>query len=348
MNMEAKLPGGVVALLNDIVEKAVSLDSSDVHIEPNANNIRVRYRVDGLLQNGVLIHRSMLPQIVSRVKIMAELDISESRIPQDGRAFIRSCGKEFDLRVSTMPMIHGEKAVLRILDRKRSALKLDEIGMPEAEFNMYKKVIEKPSGLIIVCGPTGCGKTTTLYSSLDKINRESLNMITIEDPIEYQLAGINQIPINTKTGLTFAKGLRSILRQDPDVIMVGEIRDTETAAIAVQAAMTGHLVFTTLHTNDAASAVTRLSDMGIEEYLIKSTLKCVLSQRLVRKICRECKGHGCRHCNHAGYKGRAAIFEMLDPRISDMPARSMMYNAKDLIKFGITTMEEVVRNVYVE
>jgi type II secretory ATPase GspE/PulE/Tfp pilus assembly ATPase PilB-like protein len=346
--MEAKLPGGVIALLNDIIEKAVSLDASDVHIEPNSNNIRVRYRIDGLLQNGVLIHRSMLPQIISRIKIMAELDISESRLPQDGRSFIKSSGKEFDLRVSTMPTIHGEKAVLRILDRKRSALKLDEIGMPATELNMYRKVIEKPNGMIIVCGPTGCGKTTTLYSSLDKINSESLNIITIEDPIEYQLAGINQIPVNIKTGLTFAKGLRSVLRQDPDVIMVGEIRDTETAATAVQAAMTGHLVFTTLHTNDAASAVTRLSDMGLEDYLINSTLKCVLSQRLVRKLCQECKGHGCRHCNHAGFKGRAGIFEMLDPKISDMPARSMMDNAKDLIRSGITTMEEVVRNVYVE
>ncbi len=362
--MEAKIPGGAVTLLNDLIEKAVKLDASDIHIEPGESSIRVRYRVDGILQNGILIHRSMLPQLISRIKIMAELDIAEQRLPQDGRTFTKANGREFDLRVSTMPVFHGEKAVLRLLDRKKMTLELDDLGLAKDDLKHYSEIIGKPQGLILVCGPTGCGKTTTLYSSIEKLEKEIMNIITIEDPIEYQIPSINQIQVNNKTGLTFAKGLRSILRQDPDVIMVGEIRDGETASVAVQAAMTGHLVLSTLHTNDAASAVVRLIDMGVEPYLISSTLKCVLSQRLVRKLCATCRGSGCGHCHNTGFKGRTGVFEFM--RVSDRvkhlintkaPAAeicregghtTMMENARQLVAGSVTTLDEVVKNVYVE
>jgi general secretion pathway protein E len=345
--MEAKFKNSAVPLINDLLEKAASIDASDIHIEPNMNNVRVRYRVDGLLQNGITIHRSMHPQVISRIKVMANMDISEQRIPQDGRAFVRIGTKEFDLRISTIPIYHGEKAVLRLLDRNKTVIHLEELGLSEDDHDYFRREIEKPQGLIIVCGPTGCGKTTTLYSSLDKINKDSVNIITIEDPVEYQLPRINQIQVNQKTGLTFAKGLRSILRQDPDIIMVGEIRDTETANIAVQAAMTGHLVFTTLHTNDAASAVARLADLGVERFLISSTLKCVLSQRLVRKLCTSCKGSGCKTCNFTGFKGRIGIFEVLQ-YANNQKYRTIIENAETLIKNGITTKEEILRNILVE
>ncbi len=362
--MEAKLNNGAVPLLNDLLEKASSLDASDIHIEPGGGSVRVRYRVDGLLQPGITIHRSMQQQIISRIKILGEMDISEQRLPQDGRTFVKVGNREFDLRISTVPAIHGEKAVIRLLDRKKTALPLEELGIREEDLNYYKSQIEKPQGLILVCGPTGCGKTTTLYSSLEKINRDPLNIVTIEDPVEYQLPKINQIQVNFKTGLTFAKGLRAILRQDPDVIMVGEIRDNETAVIAIQAAMTGHLVFSTLHTNDAASSVMRLMDMGIEPYLISSTLKCVVSQRLVRKLCETCGGTGCKACSQSGYKGRIGVFEMLkiDDGIRNMINRrvsshelagsskfwKLADHAEALVKNGITSREEVVRSVHVE
>jgi len=344
--MEAKFTSGAVSLINDLIEKAVSLGASDIHIEPGSSNIRVRYRVDGLLQNGIHVHKSMQSQIISRIKILAEIDISEQRVPQDGRAFIRIGSRDFDLRISVVPILHGEKAVIRLLDRGKAALPLESLGMAEEELCHYKKEIEKPQGMIIVCGPTGCGKTTTLYSSLEKINMESLNIITIEDPVEYQLPGINQVQINQKAGLTFAKGLRGILRQDPDVIMVGEIRDAETASIAVRAAMTGHLVFATLHTNDAAGAPSRLKDMGIEPYLIDDTLNCVLSQRLVRKLCVNCKGNGCKSCDSKGYRGRIGVFEMLRPMSKTSKFKTITENADILIRSGITTREEVLRNVY--
>jgi general secretion pathway protein E len=344
--MEAKVNSGVVAMINDIIERAASLDASDIHIEPNGSNVKVRYRVDGLLQSGISIHKSMQAQVVSRIKIMAELDISEQRVPQDGRIFIRSGSRNYDLRVSVLPTIHGEKTVLRLLDRERCALPLEELGMPEEELSFYRNEIKKPQSMIIVCGPTGCGKTTTLYSSLQKINDESRNIMTIEDPIEYQLHGINQLQVNLKTGMTFARGLRGILRQDPDVIMVGEIRDGETASIAIKAAMTGHLVFSTLHTNDAAGTVARLKDMGVEPYLIQDTLGCVVSQRLVRKLCVNCGGRGCRTCAASGYKGRIGIFEVLDPRGTAKKFRKMTENAELLIRSGLTTREEIRRNIY--
>jgi general secretion pathway protein E len=346
--MEAKFNNGAVPLINDLLEKAASLDASDIHIEPNGNSLRVRYRVDGILQAGINIHRSMQQQIISRIKILGDMDISEQRLPQDGRTFIKIGNREFDLRISIIPTFHGEKTVIRLLDRKKTALPLEELGLAEDDLEYYRKMIEKPQGMVIVCGPTGCGKTTTLYSSLEKINKEAINIITIEDPIEYQLPGINQMQVNQKTGLTFARGLRGILRQDPDVIMVGEIRDTETAVIAVQAAMTGHLVFTTLHTNDSAGAAERLKDMGIEPYLISSTLNCVISQRLVRKICVQCRGGRCKLCNQKGFKGRTGIFEMLKLRPALSSFRSIAENAELLIKNGVSTREEVVRSVYVE
>jgi len=345
--MEAKYPSGTVSLINEIIEKAIILEASDIHIEPNVGDIKVRYRVDGLLQNGTYIHRSMQPQVISRIKIMADLDISEQRLPQDGRSYIKVKDEEFDLRVSVIPTIHGEKAVIRLLERNKAAMPLEKLGMLEEDMGYFKNIIRKPQGLIIVCGPTGCGKTTTLYSSLERINRDAINMITIEDPIEYQIKGVNQIQVNNRTGLTFARGLRSILRQDPDVIMVGEIRDTETASIAVQSAMTGHLVFSTLHTNDAASAAARLTDLGVEPYLISSTLKCVIAQRLVRRSCVVCKGHGCRSCNATGFKGRIGIFEVLKHGTKEKP-KTLLENAEDLIKNGRTTKEEIMRNIYSE
>lgn len=362
--MEAKFNNGAVPLINDLIEKAASLDASDIHIEPNGTSLKVRYRVDGLLQPGINVHRSMQQQIISRIKIIGGMDISEQRVPQDGRTFIRAGNREFDLRISIVPVFHGEKAVIRLLDRKKTALPLEELGMPEEDMAYYKKEIEKPQGLVIVCGPTGCGKTTTLYSSLEKINKDPLNIVTIEDPIEYQLPKINQMQVNQKAGLTFALGLRGLLRQDPDVIMIGEIRDSETAMISIQAAMTGHLVFSTLHTNDAASSIARLMDMGIEPYLISSTLKCVISQRLARKLCETCKGSGCKQCNQAGFKGRTGIFEMLkvDGQVKDLinkkvsshdisrsvDFRTMMENAEILIRNRITTKEEIARTVSME
>jgi len=346
--MEAKFNNGAVPLINDLLEKAAGLDASDIHIEPNGSSVRVRYRVDGRLQPGINIHRSMQHQIISRIKILGEMDISEQRVPQDGRTFIKIGNREFDLRISVIPTFHGEKTVIRLLDRKKAALPLEELGFPEDDLCYYRKLIERPQGMVIVCGPTGCGKTTTLYSSLEKINKESVNIMTIEDPIEYQLSGINQMQVNQKTGLTFARGLRGMLRQDPDVIMVGEIRDAETAAIAVKAAMTGHLVFTTLHANNSAGAAERLKDMGIEPYLISSTLNCVISQRLVRKLCVQCRGGRCNLCNQTGYKGRIGIFEMLKLRPRLPASRSINEGAEILVKAGITTREEVVRSVYVE
>ena len=346
--MEAKFNNGAVPLMNDLLEKAASLEASDVHVEPNAFNIRVRYRVDGLLTNGINIHRSMHQQVIARLKVIAGLDISEQRIPQDGRAFVKMGTREYDLRVSIVPTLHGEKAVIRMLDRKKTALPLEELGMPADDLEYYKKTIERPQGMIMVCGPTGCGKTTTLYSSLEKVNKETLNIVTIEDPIEYQLQGINQMQMNTKTGLTFAKGLRGILRQDPDVIMIGEIRDSETATIAVQAAMTGHLVFTTLHTNDAAGAAVRLADMGVEPYLISGTVNCVISQRLVRRTCVQCEGSGCRTCGQTGFKGRAGVFEVLKLRPSSTSFTSIKDRAEEMVSSGITTREEVARCVYLE
>ncbi|MBU1367293.1 MAG: type II secretion system ATPase GspE [Candidatus Omnitrophica bacterium] len=329
----------VIKLVNLIIVKAIGERASDIHIEPQEDTLRIRFRVDGMLHEVDSPPKHVQSAVISRIKIMANLDIAERRIPQDGRFTVKVEGREVDVRVSCVPTIFGENVVLRLLDVSTALRGLSQLGFSKVVLENYDKLIKHPYGIILVTGPTGSGKTTTLYASLDKINTEEKNIITVEDPVEYKLSGIRQIQVNPKVNLTFANGLRSILRQDPDVIMVGEIRDFETAEIAIQAALTGHLVFSTLHTNDAASSVVRLINMGVEPYLIASSLAGVLAQRLVRTICEDCKesyepqagssqlkdlglkadsrklkayrGKGCPKCMHTGYKGRVALFELL-------------------------------------
>lgn len=326
----------VIKLVNLIFIQAVKDKASDIHIEPEEKLLRVRYRIDGVLHEGVKPPKSLEAAITSRIKVLAKMDIAEKRKPQDGRIQLKMQGRDIDLRVSSFPTVYGENIVIRLLDKTSVLLGLAELGMRSATLEVYDKLIKRPFGIILVTGPTGCGKTTTLYASLSIINSAEKNIITIEDPVEYQLNMIRQTQINPKAGLTFASGLRSILRQDPDIIMVGEVRDIETAEIAIQAALTGHLVFSTLHTNDAAGALTRLIDMGIEPFLISSSIIGVLAQRLVRVICPKCKeklipteamledlqlkraddiafyrGKGCPHCRDTGYIGRTGIFELL-------------------------------------
>jgi len=328
----------IIRFVNQILTEAIELRATDVHIEPFENTLRVRYRIDGVLQEASVASevKQFQAAIVSRLKILSKLDIAEKRIPQDGRIKILIADHEIDVRVSVIPMLYGEAVVLRLLDRSSVLLGLDKLGMSDRDLQVTKTILERPHGIILVTGPTGSGKTTSLYAGLSYINDIQRKIITIEDPIEYQLHGINQIQVSRKAGLTFASGLRSILRHDPDVILVGEIRDIETAEIAIQASLTGHLVFSTLHTNDAPTALTRLVDMGIEPYLVASSLEAVVAQRLVRVICSECKeeldgsererlkqrfgdklpeklykGQGCRRCQGTGYRGRMGIFEMM-------------------------------------
>jgi general secretion pathway protein E len=326
----------VIRLVNVLISRAVEQRASDIHIEPFENELKVRYRIDGVLHDVETPPRRLQAAIVSRIKIMAKLNIAERRLPQDGRIKLRLMGREIDLRVSTLPTLHGESVVLRLLDRSSIVVRLDTLGFPADTLVQFEKLINKPYGMILVTGPTGSGKTTTLYGALDKINSPDKKIITIEDPVEYQLFGVNQIHVKSQIGLTFANGLRSIVRQDPDVIMVGEIRDYETAEIAIQAALTGHLVFSTLHTNDAAGAVSRLLEMGVEDYLLASSLLGVLAQRLVRRVCSKCRrpveispeamgmvsagsgepatvyeGQGCDECAQTGYRGRCGIYELL-------------------------------------
>jgi general secretion pathway protein E len=325
----------VIRLVNMLINRAVEQRASDIHIEPFENELKVRYRIDGVLHDVETPARRLQAAIVSRIKIMAKLNIAERRLPQDGRIKLRMMGREIDLRVSTLPTLYGESVVLRILDRSSIVVNLETLGFPEDTLGQFERLITKPYGMILVTGPTGSGKTTTLYGALDKINSPDKKIITIEDPVEYQLFGVNQIHVKPQIGLTFANGLRSIVRQDPDVIMVGEIRDFETAEIAIQAALTGHLVFSTLHTNDAAGAVSRLLEMGVEDYLLASSLLGVLAQRLVRQVCHKCRqpaelgaevlrevggeretptvyeGRGCEECAHTGYRGRSGIYELL-------------------------------------
>ena len=327
----------VVRVVNFILTEAVRAGASDIHIEPYEKNYRCRYRIDGVLHEVKGPPKSMASAVVSRVKIMSSLDIAERRLPQDGRIKIKVLGKEIDLRVSICPVQFGEKIVMRILDSSNLSLDLPKLGFEEQILPKFEKAIKEPYGLVLLTGPTGSGKSTTLYSALHAINDPDTNISTIEDPVEYNLPGINQVNAKSSIGLTFAAGLRSFLRQDPDVIMVGEIRDKETAEIAINAALTGHLVFSTLHTNDAPSAVTRMGNMGVEPFLITSTLHCVVAQRLLRRICKNCKesyvadpeilkemelqvtgeevllykGKGCSACSQTGYKGRMAIHEIL-------------------------------------
>jgi general secretion pathway protein E len=326
----------VIRLVNLLISRAVEQRASDIHIEPFENELKVRYRIDGVLHDVETPARRLQAAIVSRIKIMAKLNIAERRLPQDGRIKLRLMGREIDLRVSTLPTLYGESVLLRILDRSSIVVHLGSLGFPEDTLGHFERLITKPYGMVLVTGPTGSGKTTTLYGALDKINSPDKKIITIEDPVEYQLFGVNQIHVKPQIGLTFANGLRSIVRQDPDVIMVGEIRDAETAEIAIQAALTGHLVFSTLHTNDAAGAVSRLLEMGVEDYLLASSLLGVLAQRLVRRVCEKCRqpaelttevlheiggesgehvqvfdGQGCEECARTGYRGRSGIFELL-------------------------------------
>jgi len=328
----------IVRLLNSIIVGAIEEKASDVHIEPREKEVRVRYCIDGVLREAMNLPRRSRAAIISRVKILAELNIAEKRVPQDGRIKIRYQERDIDLRVSTMPTIFGEKVVIRILDKSSGLLSIDQLGLHPDNLEQFNSIINSAYGMVLLTGPTGSGKTTTLYAILNELNKTEKNIITIEDPVEYILEGINQTQVNVKAGLGFANGLRSILRQDPDVIMVGEIRDTETAKIAVQAATTGHLVFSTLHTTDSAGALTRLIDMGVEPFLVASSVLGVVAQRLVRKICSRCreeyrvlpgtpehlfieagvgeevrlyKGKGCSYCNQTGYRGRLSIQEIL-------------------------------------
>ena len=337
----------IIKFVNQVLAEAIDRRATDVHFEPFEDLLRVRYRVDGVLQEANIPPevRQFHPAIVSRLKILSHLDIAEKRLPQDGRIRLKVVGREVDVRVSVIPMLHGEAVVLRLLDRTAMLLGLEHLGMADRDRFAFERLLAVPHGIILVTGPTGSGKTTTLYAALSRINDVSRKIVTIEDPIEYHLRGINQIQVSTKSGLTFTRGLRSILRHDPDVILIGEIRDRETAEIAVQASLTGHLVFSTLHTNDAPGALTRLVDMGIEPYLVASSLEAVLAQRLVRLICTKCRetqdeedvaalkaefgaqapdrlywGRGCRECQGTGYRGRTGIFEtmLVTPEIRAM------------------------------
>lgn len=325
----------VIRLINGLMAEAVKTKASDVHLEPFENKLSVRLRVDGVLAEVASLSAKLAPYIVSRVKVMARLDIAEKRIPQDGRLSLTLGEREFDVRVSTLPSRHGERVVLRLLDTSQAHLTLADLGMKEGVHARLKALLTEPNGIILVTGPTGSGKTTTLYAGLSILNDQSRNIMTVEDPVEYALAGVSQTQVNTKVGMTFASGLRAILRQDPDVVMVGEIRDQETAEMAIQASLTGHLVLSTVHTNNAVAAITRLRDMGVEQFLLSSTVKGILAQRLVRQLCGECKvpladtstyaaqlglnasddvtlyeAAGCPACNHTGYKGRLGIYEL--------------------------------------
>ena len=337
----------IVKLVNLLIVEAVQSNASDIHVEPEEKFLGIRYRIDGMLHTHTFLPKDLQAAVISRFKIMADLDIAEKRVPQDGRIMMKVANKDIDFRVSSCPTIHGENVVLRILDKSNTMIGLESLGFPERELKAFDEMISQPYGIILVTGPTGSGKTTTLYSALKKINKEDVNIMTVEDPVEYQFTRIRQVQVNVKAGLQFATSLRSFLRQDPDVIMVGEIRDLETAEIAVQAALTGHLVLSTLHTNDSPTAFTRLVDMGVEPFLVSSSVLGVLAQRLLRKVCQKCKeeyapspqllktlgidpaehtglklirGRGCKLCNNSGYKGRTGIYELLKvtPEVQDL------------------------------
>ncbi|WAM37048.1 GspE/PulE family protein [Caldicellulosiruptor acetigenus] len=336
ISSEDDAEGPVVKLVNSIFEQAITSRASDIHIEPFENEIRVRFRIDGILYDILQLEIETLPSLVARIKVIGNMDIAEKRVPQDGRTTFLFADKVYDMRISSLPTVYGEKIVIRIADKGAFIKSKTELGFTEDDLEKYNRIISAPHGIILVCGPTGSGKTTTLYTILNELNTGLKNIITVEDPVESTIYGINQVEVNPKAGLTFAAALRSILRQDPDIIMIGEIRDKETADMAVRAAITGHLVLSTIHTNDAPSAVTRLVDMGIESFLISSSLVGVISQRLIRKICPYCKeeylptepelkaldieenynvklyrGRGCALCNNKGYYGRSGIYEIM-------------------------------------
>ncbi|WP_213953054.1 ATPase, T2SS/T4P/T4SS family [Variovorax sp. dw_954] len=313
----------IIRMLNALLTQAARDGASDIHIEPYERTSSVRFRIDGTLREVVQPNRALHAALISRLKIMADLDIAEKRLPQDGRISLRIGTRAVDVRVSTLPSAHGERAVLRLLDKSESKLTLEAVGMQGDTLSRFENLIGQPHGIILVTGPTGSGKTTTLYAALGRLDAARSNIMTVEDPIEYELGGVGQTQVNAKIDLTFAKALRAILRQDPDVIMIGEIRDFETAQIAIQASLTGHLVLATLHTNDSVSAVTRLTDMGVEPFLLSSSLLGVLAQRLVRKVCPVCSGTGCDACGQTGYQGRTGIFELL---VADEVVQSLIHN----------------------
>ncbi len=334
--LESEDDAPIIRLINALLTEAIKENASDIHIEPFEQRLVVRFRVDGVLREVLQPPRTMAPLLVSRIKVMARLDIAEKRVPQDGRISLRIAGRAVDVRVSTLPGGHGERVVLRLLDKQAGRLDLEHLGMPETLRREIDRIVHKPHGIFLVTGPTGSGKTTTLYAALTRLNDRSRNILTVEDPIEYYLDGVGQAQVNTRVDMTFARGLRAILRQDPDVVMVGEIRDLETAEIAVQASLTGHLVLSTLHTNTAVGAVTRLRDMGVEPFLLSSSLVGVLAQRLVRRLCEHCREPyeadaseceargvaasppprlyrtaGCARCKGSGYRGRGGLFELV-------------------------------------
>ena len=373
----------IIRLLNAILSEAIREDASDIHLETFDHILAVRFRIDGVLREIVRPKRALAPLLVSRLKVMAKLDIAEKRVPQDGRISLRVAGREVDVRVSTLPTASGERVVLRLLDKQAGRLELEKLGMAPDTLAALKGVVRRPHGIVLVTGPTGSGKTTTLYAALSTLDTQSANVMTVEDPIEYHLPGIGQTQVNSKAQMTFARGLRAILRQDPDVVMVGEIRDLETAEIAIQAALTGHLVLSTLHTNSALGAIARLRDLGVESYLLSSSLSAVLAQRLVRRLCEHCKvaapadartrallglgndapmlfdAVGCDACAGTGYRGRTGIYELvnIDSGLSqlihdDAPAQALaeahhghtlFEDGKRKILAGETTLTEVLR-----
>jgi len=379
----------VIRLVNLVMSEAVSMRASDIHVEPFADRVRIRYRIDGELIERDSPPRRLLGAIVSRIKIMARMDIAEKRRPQDGRIKARIAGREFDMRVSILPTQHGQAIVLRILDRENIRIGIRNLGFSEEKYRTFQNIIRRPNGIFLVTGPTGSGKTTTLYSALGELNRPDRKIITAEDPVEYYLPGINQVEVRASIGLSFDKIIRAMLRQAPNVILVGEIRDAETADMAIQASLTGHLVFSTLHTNDAPSSITRLIDMGVQPFLVASSVMAIMAQRLVRVVCPKCKesyqpdsqelehfditpdqaamstfvrGKGCNHCQHTGFRGRVAVFELMtmNPTIREMTFRSeptqnirrqarlfgmktLVDDAKDKALQGVTSLTEVYR-----
>jgi general secretion pathway protein E len=381
--LESEDDAPIIKLINAILTQAIKQAASDIHLETFEQRLIVRYRIDGVLQIVLEPPRVLAPLLISRIKVMAKLDIAEKRLPQDGRITLRVAGRAIDIRVSTLPSNHGERVVLRLLDKQAARLDLQHLGMPLLTMQRMDQLIHRPHGIILVTGPTGSGKTTTLYAALSQLNDKSRNILTVEDPIEYELPGIGQTQVNTKINMTFARGLRAILRQDPDVVMVGEIRDVETAEIAVQASLTGHLVLSTLHTNSAVGAITRLQDMGVKSFLLASTVIGVAAQRLARVLCTHCKqaytastsecellgvksatlyqATGCSHCSNTGYRGRRGVYEliMIDESvrnlIHDNAAEaviekavrqhypSLRQEAYQLVLTGVTSIEEIIR-----
>lgn len=366
-----------VKLVDFIIKKAVDINASDIHIEPFEEYVKIRYRIDGQLKEFIRYPKGTLNSIISRIKVLANMDIAEKRLPQDGRVILKIEDKEYDFRISTLATVHGEKAVIRILRKENILLGKKHLGIQDDDIEKLECILRNQNGIVFVTGPTGSGKTTTLYTLMEEVNKGDKNIITIEDPVEYMIEGINQININLKTGITFASGLRTILRQDPDIIMIGEIRDCETAEIAIRAAITGHLVFSTLHTYDSASAIIRLIDMGIEPYLVAASVTGIISQRLIKKICPYCKeeykanrfekqvmnmegqdnirlfkGKGCEKCSGTGYKGRTGVFEIMEiskeHREIIMSDRNIDILKDFCVKNGLKTLKDSCRKLVLD